>query len=50
MHWSFFGWEEMLAAERAKPYFPALFDAVEAAYASQRRVFPPSSSFSRPCG
>ena len=41
MHWSFFGWEEMLAAERAKPYFPALFDAVEAAYASQRRVFPP---------
>ena len=41
MNWSFFGWEEMLAAERAKPYFPALFDAVEAAYASQRRVFPP---------
>ena len=41
MDWKFYDWEELLAAERTKPYFPALVDAVEAAYASERTVYPP---------
>jgi len=40
MDWNFYDWEELLAAERTKPYFPALFEAVEAAYASDRPVYP----------
>lgn len=41
MDWNFYAWEALLAAEREKPYFPGLFSAVEAAYASDRRVYPP---------
>lgn len=41
MDWNFYGWEDMLAAEREKSYFTPLRDAVEAAYASERRVYPP---------
>ena len=41
MDWTFYGWETLLAAERKKAYFAPLHSAVEAAYASKRRVFPP---------
>lgn len=41
MNWNFYAWEKTLAEERSKPYFPALFEAVEAAYASDRTVYPP---------
>lgn len=41
MNWNFYGWEEQLSAERTKPYFPALVNAVELAYRSERRVYPP---------
>jgi len=41
MNWDFYSWEDILAAERTKAYFPALYDAVEAAYASERSVYPP---------
>ena len=41
MEWNFYDWEGLLAPERQKPYFPALFSAVEAAYASGRSVYPP---------
>ena len=41
MEWNFYGWETLLAPERAKPYFPGLFSAVETAYASARTVYPP---------
>lgn len=41
MDWNFYAWEALLAAEREKKYFPALWEAVESAYVSDRPVYPP---------
>ena len=41
MDWNFYAWDALLAAEREKTYFLTLREAVETAYASERRVYPP---------